>query len=49
MTSVLAMARGVRMWARDWTAFDKVRAKRLAGRTDSGSEKVRFVPLRFER
>lgn len=49
VTSVLAMARGVRMWARDWTAFDKIRAKRLAGRMESGSEKVRFVPLRFDR
>lgn len=44
VTSVLDFARGVRMWARDWTAFDKVRARRLG----SEPSEVRLVPLRLE-
>lgn len=41
VTSVLAHARGVRAWVRDWVAFDKVRARRLG----SLPAEVRPVPI----
>lgn len=43
VTSVLALARGVRTWNRDWAAFEAVRKRRLKNEPDQ----PRWVPIRL--
>lgn len=44
VTSVLALARGVRTWNRDWAAFEAVRKRRLKNEPDQ----PRWVPIRLQ-
>ena len=44
VTSVLALARGVRTWNRDWAAFEAVRKRRLKNEPDE----PRWVPIRLQ-
>lgn len=44
VTSVLALARGVRTWNRDWAAFEAVRKRRLKNEPDQR----RWVPIRLQ-
>lgn len=44
VTSVLALARGVRTWNRDWAAFEAVRKRRLK----NDPAEPRWVPIRLQ-